>query len=221
MKKFVLLVVISFLSVLCHAQLLCQFIVHEGMTYMAVTSQVNFTYYFNWKIYNPYSGQNASGLMQSIKPQETLYFGPETLEWIWEDGEHFEINYNRRTYDYVYHDASSSRYNSGSNRYDDYNGYGSNNYESNTRSSRSAQRKEKVCHMCGGSGKCCSMSASSASIKSHCNGSGKCGWCSGKGWVYSGSDVIECGVCRGKKKCTSCYGTGECKYCNGKGTRYR
>lgn len=235
MKRITLFIVISIMTALCHAQLNCQFVVREGYTYMAVTNTLNYTTFFNWKVYNPYNGEYTSGNMQSIKAKETLLFGPYTLQWEWQNGEHFEITHNFKKSDYVYQAPSapssySNKYgtfSSGSNSDSSYSGsYNSSGYNSShsdisnsTGSSSSSSKRESSCHRCFGTGQCTATIGGSADNNSHCSGSGKCGWCNGKGWDYYNGKQKTCAVCNGTKKCHTCSGTGKCQFCGGKGYR--
>lgn len=137
MKRLFSIIIFFCVSFVCFAQIDCQFVVREGYTYMAVTNTLNYTAYFNWKAYNPYNGEYTSGNFQPIKAKETLLFGPYTINWEWQYGEHFELTYNFKKSDYVYQ-APKINYN--------YN-YGLNNdnsYSSGSNSSSIAQSNNQT-----------------------------------------------------------------------------
>lgn len=137
MKRLFSIIIFFCVSFVCYAQIDCQFVVREGYTYMAVTNTLNYTAYFNWKAYNPYNGEYTSGNFQPIKAKETLLFGPYTINWEWQYGEHFELTYNFKKSDYVYQ-APKINYN--------YN-YGLNNdnsYSSGSNSSSIAQSNNQT-----------------------------------------------------------------------------
>lgn len=137
MKRLFSIIIFFCVSFVCYAQIDCQFVVREGYTYMAVTNTFNYTAYFNWKAYNPYNGEYTSGNFQPIKAKETLLFGPYTINWEWQYGEHFELTYNFKKSDYVYQ-APKINYN--------YN-YGLNNdnsYSSGSNSSSIAQSNNQT-----------------------------------------------------------------------------
>ena len=112
--------------------------------------------------------------------------------------------------------GGSSSSNSSSSSYNTDNPY---NSESSSYSSSSKTRTNNKCHMCLGSGKCVTHNAHS---KSACGGSGKCGWCNGRGILHISTRANDlCPNCekRGNGKCKRCHGTGKCPTCNGTGTK--
>ena len=101
----------------------------------------------------------------------------------------------------------------GTVNYDTYSQSSGNSYNTVSSSGSSASEKTK-CKRCLGSGNCSSLSATAN--KYYCHGSGKCGYCNGKGWLQKYGQTIECSACI-NGKCHYCNGTGKCSDCNGKG----
>lgn len=89
------------------------------------------------------------------------------------------------------------------------------------RSSVKSENNTSTCPVCGGNGKCTSMTHPTA--PNYCHGSGSCKSCSGKGYVtstYTGiNSTMKCTYCWIEKvgKCGTCRGTGKCRSCNGTG----
>jgi hypothetical protein len=92
-------------------------------------------------------------------------------------------------------------------------------YDSDYDSHSSGGAGRSKCMTCLGSGKC--SSRSSGADRYYCHGSGKCGYCYGKGFVYNSytSDDIKCSSCSGTGTCQYCYGSGKCNTCGGSGHR--
>ena len=80
------------------------------------------------------------------------------------------------------------------------------NNNSNNSTSDTPQYERKTCLSCRGDGDCFS-----------CGGTGKCSACDGKGETGSGTFIIKCVRCNGKRICKYCDGLGYCKYCDGLG----
>lgn len=81
-------------------------------------------------------------------------------------------------------------------------------------------REQKDCPSCFG-GKCTAGHGygGMSDAKMHCNGTGRCGWCNGNGYVYVGTKTQTCSACGGSKRCKTCNGSGKCPYCGGTGYR--
>ena len=112
--------------------------------------------------------------------------------------------------------GGSSSSSSSSSAYDSDNSYSSGG---SSYSSSSKVRANDKCHMCLGSGKCVTHNAHS---KSACGGSGKCGFCNGRGVLHISTKANDlCPNCekRGNGKCKRCHGTGKCPTCHGTGTK--
>lgn len=90
-----------------------------------------------------------------------------------------------------------------------------------TRTRVGSNHNDNPCPVCGGNGKCTSMTHPTA--PDYCHGSGICKSCSGKGYVtspYTGiGTTMKCTYCWSGKvgKCGRCRGTGKCSSCNGTG----
>ena len=94
----------------------------------------------------------------------------------------------------------------------------SSNTTSTTTQPKSTPEPEK-CKSCLGSGQCRGY-GSVQSIKMHCNASGRCSTCGGRGLMSTGfGSQTKCSYCNGSGKCQYCKGTGKCDRCNGTGTR--
>ncbi len=70
-----------------------------------------------------------------------------------------------------------------------------------------------VCHSCRGTGQCQMAGLG-------CYGTGKCGYCNGRGYTGSGSFTFTCTLCKGARTCKYCGGDGICSTCGGTGLRY-
>ena len=69
--------------------------------------------------------------------------------------------------------------------------------------SEGGRSKENKCSECAGTRIC--------SGKNHCQGTGKCAYCQGRGLVGSGR--VVCSLCKGTGYCKYCKGTGKCTKC--------
>lgn len=108
----------------------------------------------------------------------------------------------------------------GTNNYGGGYSSGNSNYNSERRNNtNTTTREKKDCPSCYG-GKCTYVhSYGVVSSKLYCNGTGQCGWCDGRGYIYVGTRTQTCSACGGNKKCKTCHGSGKCSSCGGTGYR--
>ena len=74
------------------------------------------------------------------------------------------------------------------------------------------------CKYCGGDGRCRGYGFTTAYMRLHCAGTGKCSECYGKGYTHNPyGGTMKCPQCGGDGKCKQCHGTGICQRCGGSG----
>ena len=118
----------------------------------------------------------------------------------------------------TYNNSYSNSYNNTHTPTPSYNNTYTPKQNSTTRPQTTAPAPEK-CKSCLGSGQCRGY-GSVQSIKMHCNASGRCSTCGGRGLMSTGfGSQTKCSYCNGSGKCQYCKGTGKCDRCNGTGTR--
>lgn len=110
------------------------------------------------------------------------------------------------------------------NQYNNYQAtptYNNNSQQPSQHHNNNTPVREK-CKYCMGSGKCQGLNSpgGTRTIKMHCNGSGRCSTCGGKGLMSDGfGSQIKCSDCSYTGKCRFCKGTGKCDRCGGTGYR--
>lgn len=110
------------------------------------------------------------------------------------------------------------------NQYNNYQAtptYNNNSQQPSQHHNNNTPVREK-CKYCMGSGRCQGLNSpgGTLTIKMHCNGSGRCSTCGGKGLMSDGfGSQIKCSDCSYTGKCRFCKGTGKCDRCGGTGYR--
>lgn len=99
--------------------------------------------------------------------------------------------------------------------------YNNNTQQPSQHNNNNTTVREK-CKFCMGSGRCQGLNSpgGTRTIKLHCNGSGRCSTCGGKGLMSDGfGHQTKCSDCSYTGKCRFCKGTGKCDRCGGTGYR--
>lgn len=116
----------------------------------------------------------------------------------------------------------NAQYNTFNNSYQSTTQYNSPNNRSNTTPQNNTTQNREKCKYCMGSGRCQGLNSpgGTRTIKMHCNGSGRCSTCGGKGLMSDGfGHQTKCSDCSYTGKCRFCKGTGKCDRCGGTGYR--
>ena len=101
-SKILLPFLLLFISITSVAQLNGNFTrLNDGYVYFVLTNPTYNTYSVSWAATNDYQEQQRKGSMY-IQPGQTVYFGPSTIGWFWEQGETFAwaTPYDSKIYSY-------------------------------------------------------------------------------------------------------------------------